>query len=128
MDLLHWSKRGLLKPRRTLAIAKNLPDGIRRFDGNTFTTLRPVKSKDWKSETNDMWFSMLGKKGEHSPYRYDGENLSNLEFPKHFIHDEILEQGIKNEVIPIMETFVLIGTIVLRISTITARLCVMRSI
>jgi ligand-binding sensor domain-containing protein len=68
--------------------------GINKFDGNKITTLQPIKSKDWKLEENDMWFSMLGKKDEHGPYRYDGENLYNLEFPKHFLHDEITKSGI----------------------------------
>ena len=68
--------------------------GINKFDGKIFTTLQPVKSKDWKSETNDLWFYMLGKKDEHGPYRYDGKNLYNLEFPKHYLHDEFYENGI----------------------------------
>jgi len=68
--------------------------GINKFDGKKFITLQPVKSKDWKMETNDLWFYMLGKKDEHGPYRYDGKNLYNLEFPKHFLHDEFYEKGI----------------------------------
>jgi ligand-binding sensor domain-containing protein len=68
--------------------------GINKFDGNVFTTLQPIISKDWQSETNDLWFYMLGKKDEHGPYRFDGENLYNLEFPKHYLHDEFHERGI----------------------------------
>jgi ligand-binding sensor domain-containing protein len=68
--------------------------GITKFDGNVFTTLQPIKSKDWKSEKNDLWFYMLGKKDEHGPYRFDGKNLYNLEFPKHYLHDEFYKQGI----------------------------------
>lgn len=68
--------------------------GINKFDGRTFTTLKAIKSKEWKLEPNDLWFSLLGKKNEHGPYRYDGKNLYNLEFPKHFLHDEITESGI----------------------------------
>lgn len=66
---------------------------IHKFDGQTFTTLQPIKSKDWKLGENDLWFNVLGKRGEHGPYRYDGEKLYNLEFPKHFLHDEITERG-----------------------------------
>lgn len=69
-------------------------NGINRFDGKTILTLKPVKSKNWKLEKNDMWFSMLGKKGENGPYRYDGETLYNLEFPKHYLHDEMTARGI----------------------------------
>jgi len=68
--------------------------GINKFNGKKIVTLEAIKSKNWKSEPNDMWFSILGKKGEHGPYRYDGINLYNLEFPKHYLHDEILDQGI----------------------------------
>lgn len=69
-------------------------NGINKFDGKKITTLQPIKSKDWKMEVNDLWFHMLGKKGENGPYRFDGKTLYNLEFPKHFLHDKILAQGI----------------------------------
>lgn len=62
--------------------------GISKFDGKTFTTLLPINSKEWKLEPNDLWFYILGKKNE-GVYRYDGNNLYNLEFPKHYLHDEI---------------------------------------
>lgn len=68
--------------------------GISKFDGNQFTTLQPLKSNDWKSEPTDMWFNMLGRKNENGPYRYDGANLYQLEFPKHYLHDEMYAQGI----------------------------------
>jgi len=68
--------------------------GINKFNGKKIVTLEAIKSKNWKSEPNDMWFFMLGKKGEHGPFRYDGINLYNLEFPKHYLNDEILDQGI----------------------------------
>lgn len=68
--------------------------GINKFDGEEFTTLKPLKSKEWKSEINDLWFYMIGKRDEHGPYRYDGKNLYNLEFPKHYLHDEFYETGI----------------------------------
>jgi len=68
--------------------------GINKFDGKKFTTLQPIKSKDWKMETNDLWFYILGKKDEHGPYRYDGKNLYNLEFPKHFLQEEFYKKGI----------------------------------
>ena len=62
--------------------------GISKFDGKTFTTLQPIKSKEWKLEPNDLWFYILGKKNEGA-YRYDGKILYDLEFPKHYLHDEI---------------------------------------
>jgi ligand-binding sensor domain-containing protein len=68
--------------------------GINQFDGKQFTTLHPVKSQDWKKEPNDMWFSILGKKGENGPYRFDGTTLFQLEFPKHYLHDELYANGI----------------------------------
>jgi ligand-binding sensor domain-containing protein len=68
--------------------------GISKFDGEQFTTLQPVKSKDWRLEPNDLWFSILGKRGENGPYRFDGKTLFQLEFPKHYLHDEIYAKGI----------------------------------
>ncbi len=68
--------------------------GINKFDGKQFTTLQPIKSKDWKLEPNDLWFNILGKRGENGPYRFDGKNLFQLEFPKHYLHDEIYAKGI----------------------------------
>lgn len=62
--------------------------GINKFDGKTFAILQPIKSKEWKLETNDLWFYILGKKNE-GVYRYDGQKLQNLEFPKHYLHDKI---------------------------------------
>lgn len=68
--------------------------GINKFDGQKMTTLQATKSKEWKLEETDLWFYIIGKRGEHGPYRYDGKNLYNLEFPKHFLHDKITERGI----------------------------------
>lgn len=68
--------------------------GINKFDGKQFTTLQPIKSKDWKLEPNDLWFNILGKRNENGPYRFDGKNLFQLEFPKHYLHDEIYAKGI----------------------------------
>ncbi len=68
--------------------------GINKFDGKNITTLQPIESDNWKSEAGDLWFFMLGKRDEHGPYRYDGKNLYHLEFPKHYLHDEIYERGI----------------------------------
>jgi ligand-binding sensor domain-containing protein len=68
--------------------------GINKFDGKKITTLQPIESKEWKLEADDLWFHILGKKGEHGPYRYDGKTLYHLEFPKHFLHDEFYERGI----------------------------------
>jgi len=69
-------------------------NGINKFDGKEITTLQAIESKEWKLEANDLWFHLLGKKGEHGPYRYDGKSLFHLEFPKHYLHDELYERGI----------------------------------
>ena len=68
--------------------------GINKFDGKTMTTLQAIKSTDWKLEKNDLWFYIIGKTNEVGPYRYDGKNLYNLEFPKHYLHDEFFQKGI----------------------------------
>jgi ligand-binding sensor domain-containing protein len=62
--------------------------GVSKFDGKVFTTLQPIKSKEWKLEPDDLWFYILGKRNEGA-YRYDGKNLYDLAFPKHYLHDEL---------------------------------------
>lgn len=68
--------------------------GISKFDGKSFSNLKIIKTKEWKSSPDDLWFGILGKKYEHGPYRYDGKNLYNIEFPKHYLHDEFMKNGI----------------------------------
>ncbi len=67
-------------------------EGIFQFDGHKFTPLSAIKSKsaseNWKLQTTDLWFHTLGKNGEKGPYRYDGNKLYQLEFPKHYMADE----------------------------------------
>lgn len=67
-------------------------EGICKFDGHSFTTLTPIKSnsagENWKLQPEDLWFSIIGKNGEKGPYRFDGENLYQLEFPKHYLEDD----------------------------------------
>lgn len=62
--------------------------GINKFDGERFTTLPVIESNEWKLDSNDLWFSVLGKTGESGPYRYDGKTLYHLKFPKHYMEDE----------------------------------------
>lgn len=67
-------------------------EGINKFDGHIFTNLTAIKSctpnDNWKLQPDDLWFCTLGKNGEKGPYRYDGKNLYQLEFPKHYMADE----------------------------------------
>ena len=66
--------------------------GINKFDGHIFTALNAIPSKsssdNWKLQEDDLWFSILGKNGVNGPFRYDGKNLYQLEFPKHHMADE----------------------------------------
>jgi ligand-binding sensor domain-containing protein len=65
-------------------------EGVSKFDGQTFTTLEITKqdsSKNkWQLNSDDLWFRMgWDKKG---PYRYDGQSLYYLEFPKPSLVDD----------------------------------------
>ena len=53
---------------------------ISKFDGNTFTTLAPVSTNDWRLESQDMWFKHAYQ--NEKVYRYDGSTLYELEFPQ----------------------------------------------
>jgi len=69
-------------------------NGINKFDGKKITVLHAIESEEWKLHPDDLWFSMLGKKNENGPYRYDGKTLYHLKFPKHYLHDELFKSGI----------------------------------
>lgn len=65
--------------------------GICKFDGQVFAALTALKSTswgdNWRLQPDDLWFCMTGKNGEKGPYRFDGTNLYQLEFPKHYLAD-----------------------------------------
>jgi ligand-binding sensor domain-containing protein len=65
--------------------------GVNKFDGQVLTKLTPIESgsfqNNWALQEGDLWFSMVGSGGK-GPYRYDGKNLYQLEFPKHFMEKE----------------------------------------
>jgi len=98
--ITHFSTKDGLSSNRTRSIQEDKQgniyistlEGINKFDGHTFTTLTAIpntsSSDNWKLQPDDLWFSILGKNGDKGPYRYDGENLYQLEFPKHFMADE----------------------------------------
>ncbi len=68
------------------------PESVYMFDGDTFTALTVTEGKnEWKSEPGDLWFRMgWDKKG---PYRYDGENLYHLAFPKSEMEDKFYQKN-----------------------------------
>lgn len=59
-------------------------EGVSRFDGTRFQTLdiidKTSSQQDWKLEKGDLWFRMGWN--HNGPFRYDGENLYALHFPK----------------------------------------------
>ncbi len=98
--IIHYSKKDGLADQRIRSIQEDRHgnlfiatlDGINKFDRHTFTILEPVKatsgSSNWKLQDSDLWFSMAGKSGDKGPYRYDGQNLYQLEFPKYYMEEE----------------------------------------
>jgi ligand-binding sensor domain-containing protein len=59
-------------------------EGICKFDGQKFVTLQVkegnVLMNEWKLEPNDLWFRMGWN--SNGPYRFDGNFLYELAFPK----------------------------------------------
>ena len=53
---------------------------VSKFDGQTFTTLSAKPGKDWKLQSNDLWFKHSYQ--TEKVYRYDGISLYELELPK----------------------------------------------
>lgn len=94
--ILHFSSKDGLSSDRIRGIKEdtfgnifitNL-GGIDKFDGVKFTSLPVKESNEWELNPDDVWFSVLGKKDESGPYRYDGKTLHHLKFPKHYMEDE----------------------------------------
>lgn len=56
------------------------PEGINKFDGKQFTTLKPIKSfyNQWKLNPTDLWFGY----NANDLYRYDGDSLFELKLPR----------------------------------------------
>lgn len=102
--IIHYSTKDGLSSNRIRGIQEDKHgniyfatlEGINTFDGHAFTTLTAIKSNsssdNWKLQPDDLWFSILGKGGEKGPYRYDGKNLYQLEFPKHYLADEYFKR------------------------------------
>ena len=55
-------------------------EGISKFDGNQFTTLKAINSSEnqWKLEPNDLWFGY----NANDLFRYDGDTLFELQLPR----------------------------------------------
>jgi ligand-binding sensor domain-containing protein len=70
------------------------PEGIYKYNGQQFTTLKvaenDTKKSEWKLKPTDLWFRMGWK--HKGPFRYDGEKLHPLEFPKSNIEDEFYKK------------------------------------
>ena len=66
------------------------PEGVFKYNGGQFTTLPIAESREseneWKSEPGDLWFRIGWD--QSGPYRFDGENLYQLKFPKNKMEDE----------------------------------------
>jgi len=58
------------------------PKGVSKFNGEEFTALKVIKSENnqWKLEPNNLWFNCNGN--ANNVYRYDGENLYELQLPQ----------------------------------------------
>jgi ligand-binding sensor domain-containing protein len=54
---------------------------ITKFNGKTFIPVPMIKSKEWKLQTNDLWFKHPFETGE--VYRFDGNVFHELQLPKH---------------------------------------------
>ena len=72
--------------------------GVSKFDGKSFSTLAVKSEKHnsnhWRLKPSDLWFRIgFNKRG---PYRYDGEALYYLEFPKSPQEDEFNKKGVVN--------------------------------
>lgn len=103
--IIHFSEKDGLSNNRIRSIQEDKHGniyfatlgGISKFDGRTFTTLTAIKSTsandNWKLQPDDLWFAMTGKSGNKGPYRFDGKNLYELEFSKHYLADKYFTEN-----------------------------------
>lgn len=85
--LLHFTTEDGLCQNKIVSIQEdtagnmffNTDVGISKFDGQVFTTLRTAGNA-WKLQSGDLWFT--GAQDSGVVYRYDGDILHRLEFPK----------------------------------------------
>lgn len=61
-------------------------EGISKFDGKAFTTLRVSPRSEWKKVPDDLWF--VGAQDTGAVFRYDGKSLHRLALPKSKIGEE----------------------------------------
>lgn len=93
MHLVRYSKEDGLCSHDVLAIEEDrhgniyfdTTEGVSRFDGKQFSTLKDIVIHDspesgWRLNANDLWFRMGWS--EDGPYRYDGQQLHKLRFPE----------------------------------------------
>lgn len=96
--ILHFSSQSGLPDNRVEEIREdeqgniffNTSKGLCKFDGNKFTTLRPVESSDWKLEPGDLWFK--SPQYDAHVYRYDGLELHHLTLPKTEVGEDWIKQ------------------------------------
>lgn len=96
--LVHFSKKDGLSNERIREIQEDKQgniffttlDGICKFDGRKFTTLKPIRipaaNEGWRLHPDDLWFK--GDSLTNGPYRYDGNTLYHLTFPRHPLEAE----------------------------------------
>ncbi len=68
-------------------------EGISRFDGQAFVTLNApaiADAKEWKLQPDDLWF--VGPPDVGVVFRYDGNVLHRLQFPRTKLGDEHFER------------------------------------
>lgn len=89
-SLLHFTTKDGLCHNKIVQIQEdksgniyfNTDGGISKFDGQNFATLNITSNSNdgWKSEPDDLWFK--GAQDSGVVYRYDGQSLHRLTFPK----------------------------------------------
>lgn len=81
-DGLYDNRIGKIQEDKMGNIYFNSPSGITKFDGQRFTKLMVKKDSDnsWNLEPDDLWFE--GPQDAGVVYRYDGESLYRLTFPR----------------------------------------------
>jgi len=98
--ILHFTEKDGLTANRVEEVKEdregniyfNTNGGLYQYKGNSFLKLTETISSenDWKLNADDLWFKSIENTGY--VYRFDGDNLHKLKFPKTELGEEYIQK------------------------------------
>ena len=99
-SIIHYTEKDGLAAKRVEEIKEdrqgniyfNTTEGLFQYNGNSFSKLTETISSehDWKLNPDDLWFKGIEYSGY--VYRFDGDNLYKLKFPKTELGEDYIQK------------------------------------